>query len=32
VRRRTRQAECAAVLGLLRRTGESGLANNINNA
>jgi hypothetical protein len=30
VRRRTRQAECAAVLGLLQRAGETGLCNNIN--
>ena len=30
VRRRTRQAECAAMLGLIQRAGESGLTNNIN--
>ncbi|GMU24633.1 MAG: hypothetical protein AMXMBFR13_47070 [Phycisphaerae bacterium] len=30
VRRRTRQAECAHLLALLRRAGESGLVNNIN--
>lgn len=30
VRRRTRQAECAHLLALLRRAGESGLSNNIN--
>ena len=30
VRRRTRMAECAAVLRLLQRAGESGIANNIN--
>ena len=30
IRRRTRQAECAHVLALLRRTGETGLAGNIN--
>ena len=29
-RRRTRQAECRHVLGLLARAGESGLAGNIN--
>ena len=30
VRRRTRQAECAALHSLLRRAGETGLRNNIN--
>ena len=30
IRRRTRQAECAHVIALLRRAGESGLSNNIN--
>ena len=30
VRRRTRVAECAGVLRLLERAGESGIANNIN--
>lgn len=30
IRRRTRQAECAAVLGLLQRAGENGLHGNIN--
>ncbi len=30
IRRRTRQAECAAVLWLLQRAGETGLLNNIN--
>jgi predicted nuclease of predicted toxin-antitoxin system len=30
VRRRTRQAECAHLLTLLRRAGESGLTGNIN--
>lgn len=30
IRRRTRQAECGKVLGLLQRTGEHGLRNNIN--
>lgn len=30
VRRRTRQAECANLLTLLNRAGESGLAGNIN--
>ena len=30
VRRRTRIAECAAVLRLLNRAGESGIRNNIN--
>jgi predicted nuclease of predicted toxin-antitoxin system len=30
IRRRTRQAECAHVMALLRRAGESGLSNNIN--
>lgn len=30
VRRRTRLAECAAVLSLLAKAGESGIANNIN--
>jgi predicted nuclease of predicted toxin-antitoxin system len=30
VRRRTRQAECAHLLSLLRRAGESGLTGNIN--
>lgn len=30
VRRRTRQAECAHLLALLRRAGESGLSGNIN--
>ena len=30
IRCRTRQAECAHVLALLRRAGESGVANNIN--
>jgi predicted nuclease of predicted toxin-antitoxin system len=30
VRRRTRQAECAHLLALLRRAGESGLSNNTN--
>ena len=30
VRRRTRVAECAAVLRLLERAGESGIAGNIN--
>ena len=29
-RRRSRQAECARVLALLRNAGEQGLANNIN--
>ena len=29
IRRRTRQAECARVLALLRRAGESGVSNNI---
>ena len=30
IRRRSRQAECAHLLRLLRRAGEPGLANNIN--
>jgi len=30
VRRRTRPAECASVLQLLNRAGDSGIANNIN--
>jgi predicted nuclease of predicted toxin-antitoxin system len=30
VRRRTRQAECAHLLSLLRRAGETGLTGNIN--
>ncbi len=30
IRRRTRQAECAHLLSLLRRAGESGLSANIN--
>lgn len=30
VRRRTRQAECAHLLALLRRAGENGVSNNIN--
>lgn len=30
IRRRSRQAECARLLQLLRRAGEAGLANNIN--
>ncbi len=30
IRRRTRQAECAHLLSLLRRAGEAGLAGNIN--
>lgn len=30
VRRRTRQSECAHLLSLLRRAGESGLTGNIN--
>ena len=30
IRRRTRQAECGAILGLLQRAGETGLLNNIN--
>lgn len=30
IRRRTRAAECAALLRLLERAGESGIANNIN--
>ena len=30
IRRRSRQAECAHVLQLLRQAGEMGLANNIN--
>ena len=30
IRRRTRQAECAHLLALLRRAGESGLAGNVN--
>jgi hypothetical protein len=30
IRRRTRQAECAHVIALLRRAGESGLSGNIN--
>ena len=30
VRRRTRVAECAAVLQLLKRAGETGIVNNIN--
>ncbi len=30
IRRRTRQAECAHVIALLRRAGERGLAGNIN--
>lgn len=30
IRRRTRQAECAAMLGLLQRAGETGLHSNIN--
>jgi hypothetical protein len=30
VRRRTRVAECAAILRLLTRAGESGIANNVN--
>lgn len=30
VRRRTRVAECAALLRLIERAGESGIANNIN--
>lgn len=30
VRRRTRVAECAAVLRLIQRAGESGIVNNIN--
>jgi predicted nuclease of predicted toxin-antitoxin system len=30
VRRRTRQAECAHIIALLRRAGESGLDGNVN--
>ena len=30
IRRRTRQAECAHILSLLRRAGETGLSGNIN--
>jgi predicted nuclease of predicted toxin-antitoxin system len=30
IRRRTRQSECAHLLSLLRRAGESGLSGNIN--
>lgn len=30
IRRRTRVAECAALLRLIERAGESGIANNIN--
>jgi hypothetical protein len=30
IRRRTRQAECARLLSLLRRAGETGLTGNIN--
>lgn len=30
IRRRTRQAECAHVIALLRRAGETGLVGNIN--
>ena len=30
IRRRTRQAECGKVLGLLQRAGETGLSGNIN--
>ena len=30
IRRRTRQAECAHLLSLLRRAGETGLTENIN--
>ena len=30
IRRRTRVAECAAILRLLARAGESGIANNVN--
>ena len=30
IRRRTRQAECAHLLALLRRSGESGVSGNIN--
>ena len=30
IRRRTRQAECARLLGLLRQAGDSGLTGNIN--
>lgn len=30
VRRRTRQAECGKVLGLIRRAGEAGLRGNVN--
>ncbi|MBM3890322.1 MAG: hypothetical protein FJ388_14500 [Verrucomicrobia bacterium] len=30
IRRRTRQAECAHLLSLLRRAGEAGLSGNIN--
>ena len=30
IRRRTRQAECAHLLSLLRRAGETGIAGNIN--
>ena len=30
IRRRTRMAECAALLRLIQRAGESGIANNIN--
>lgn len=30
IRRRTRQAECGALLSLLRRAGKSGLAGNVN--
>jgi hypothetical protein len=30
IRRRTRQAECAHLLSLIRRAGESGLTGNIN--
>lgn len=30
VRRRTRQAECGKILGLLKRAGKTGLQNNVN--
>jgi hypothetical protein len=30
VRRRTRMAECAAILRLVQRAGESGITNNVN--
>jgi len=30
IRRRSRLLECSAILGLIRKTGESGLINNIN--